>query len=388
MNGPARSIAQRVEVTWEFPVTFTHGLFRSENRVLVDTLRRLGEERRHRALVFVDSHVAAARPGLVREIQDYFAAFATQIELATEPRIVPGGEAIKNDIALVEGFMRLMLETHMDRQSFIIIVGGGAVMDAVGLAAALVHRGLRQVRVPTTVLGQNDAGVGVKNGVNFMGGKNAVGTFAPPFAVLNDLDFLISLPQRDWLCGVAEAWKVAIIRDREFFDWLTANAEKFPARDIAAMEQLVFRCAEAHLEHIRTNGDPFEYGRARPLDFGHWSAHKLELMSGFRISHGEAVAFGVLLDSSYAREKGWISAEEFAVIDRGLRQSGFPLLHEEAFARDAAGQLEIFAGLRDFREHLGGELCVTFPQGIGARFEMHEIDLPLMERCLENLPRA
>ena len=388
MSNPTRTIEQRVNVTWEFPVTFTHGLFRTGNRVLVDTLRRLGEDRRHRALVFVDSHVTAARPELTREIENYFAAFTAQIELAIEPRIVPGGEAIKNDIALVEGFMRLMLETHMDRQSFIIIVGGGAVMDAVGLAAALVHRGLRQVRVPTTVLGQNDAGVGVKNGVNFMGGKNAVGTFAPPFAVLNDLDFLVSLPQRDWLCGVAEAWKVAIIRDREFFDWLTANAAKFPARDIAAMEHLVFRCAEEHLEHIRTNGDPFEYGRARPLDFGHWSAHKLELMSGFRISHGEAVAFGVLLDSSYAREKGWISAAEFEVIDRGLRQSGFPLSHDEAFQRDAAGQLEIFAGLRDFREHLGGELCVTFPQGIGARFEMHEIDLPLMERCLEALPRA
>ena len=388
MSGVTRTIEQRVTVTWEFPVTFTHGLFRAENRVLVDTMRRLGEERRHRALVFVDSHVATARPELVREIENYFTAHTAQIELALAPRIVPGGEVIKNDISLVEGFMRLMLETHMDRQSFIIIVGGGAVMDAVGLAAALVHRGLRQIRVPTTVLGQNDAGVGVKNGVNFMGGKNAIGTFAPPFAVLNDHDFLVSLPQRDWLCGVAEAWKVAIIRDREFFDWLSANAEKFPARDIAAMEQLVYRCAEEHLEHIRSNGDPFEYGRARPLDFGHWSAHKLEIMSGFRVSHGEAVAFGVLLDSSYAKEKGWISADEFAAIECGLRLSGFPLWHEEAFARDAGGRLEIFAGLRDFREHLGGELCVTFPQGIGARFEMHEIDRPLMERCLENLPRS
>lgn len=388
MSGATQTIEQRIEVTWEFPVTFTHGLFRAENPVLADTLRRLGEDRRHRAMVFVDSHVATARPKLVREIENYFAAFTAQLELALAPRIVPGGEAIKNDITLVEGFMRLMLDHHMDRQSFIIIVGGGAVMDAVGLAAALVHRGLRQVRVPTTVLAQNDAGVGVKNGVNFMGGKNAIGTFAPPFAVLNDLDFLTTLPTRDWLCGVAEAWKVAIIRDRKFFDWLAANAEKFPARDRAAMEELVYRCAEEHLEHIRTNGDPFEYGRARPLDFGHWSAHKLELMSGFRISHGEAVAFGVLLDSSYAKEKGWISDAEFAVIERGLRQSGFPLLHDEAFARDASGQLEIFAGLRDFREHLGGELCVTFPQGIGARFEMHEIDLPLMERCLENLPRS
>jgi 3-dehydroquinate synthase len=238
------------------------------------------------------------------------------------------------------------------------------------------------------VLGQNDAGVGVKNGVNFMGGKNAIGTFAPPFAVLNDLDFLITLPQRDWLCGVAEAWKVAIIRDREFFEWLVANAAKFPARDVAAMEQLVFCCAEEHLEHIRTNGDPFEYGRARPLDFGHWSAHKLELMSGFAISHGEAVAFGVLLDSAYAREKGWISDAEYAAIESGLRASGFSLWHEVALVRDGAGHLELFAGLRDFREHLGGELCVTFPQGIGARFEVHEIDLPLMERCLNGLRQA
>jgi 3-dehydroquinate synthase len=385
MSDPTRSIAQRVTVSWEFPVTFTHGLFRPANRVLVETLCRLAEHRKHRAMVFIDGHVAAARPKLANEVKAYFSAFPEDLELAAEPQVVPGGETVKNDISLVEGFMKLMLERHMDRQSFVIIIGGGAVMDAVGLAAALVHRGLRQVRVPTTVLGQNDAGVGVKNGVNFMGGKNAIGTFAPPFAVLNDFDFLLTLPQRDWLCGVVEAWKVAIIRDREFFDWLVASAVKFPARDEEAMKQLVFRCAEAHLEHIRTNGDPFEYGRARPLDFGHWSAHKLELMSGFQISHGEAVAFGVLLDSAYAREKGWISPSEYAAIENGLRASGFPLWQEVALTRDATGHLEVFAGLGDFREHLGGELCVTFPQGIGARFEVHEIDLPLMERCLNGL---
>jgi 3-dehydroquinate synthase len=369
-------------VTWDFPVTFTHGLFRPANRVLVDTLLRLGEDRRHRVMVFIDGHVAAARPELAGEVSAYFGAHAAHLELTIEAQIVPGGETVKNQFGLVEGFMRLMLERHMDRQSFIIIIGGGAVMDAVGLAAALVHRGLRQVRVPTTVLGQNDAGVGVKNGVNFLGGKNAVGTFAPPFAVLNDFEFLLTLPLRDWLCGVAEAWKVAIIRDSAFFDWLCENAAKFPARDAGAMEQLVYRCADEHLAHIRTNGDPFEYGRARPLDFGHWSAHKLELMSAFQISHGEAVAFGVLLDSCYAREKGWLSADEFTDIERGLRASGFPLWHEEALVRDASGRLEIFAGIRDFQEHLGGELCVTYPRGIGARFEAHEIDLPLMENCL------
>jgi 3-dehydroquinate synthase len=380
-----RTIQQTIAVTWDFPVTFTHGLFRPANRVLVDTLQRLNETRRHRALVFIDSHVAAARPDLATEVEAYFVAHTANVELAAAPQVVPGGEAIKNDFALVEDFMRLMLEKHMDRQSFIIIVGGGAVMDAVGLAAALVHRGLRQVRVPTTVLGQNDAGVGVKNGVNFLGGKNAVGSFAPPFAVLNDFEFLRTLPQRDWLCGVAEAWKVAIIRDSAFFDWLCEHAAQFPKRNAAAMEQLVFRCADEHLAHIRTNGDPFEYGRARPLDFGHWSAHKLELMSGFSISHGEAVAFGVLLDSCYAREKGWIDAEEYAAIEQGLTVSGFPLWNDQVMARDADGQLEVFAGIRDFREHLGGELCVTFPQGIGARFEIHEIDFILMEGCLKEL---
>lgn len=383
-----RTIQQTIAVTWDFPVTFTHGLFRPGNRVLLDTLHRLNETRRHKVLVFVDRHVAAARPELISDIEAYFAVHTAQTELAATPQIVAGGEAIKNDFSLVEGFMRLMLEKHMDRQSFIVIIGGGAVMDAVGLAAALVHRGLRQIRVPTTVLGQNDAGVGVKNGVNYLGGKNAVGSFAPPFAVLNDFEFLRSLPQRDWLCGVAEAWKVAIIRDSAFFDWLGENAAKFPARDAAAMEQLVFRCADEHLAHIRTNGDPFEYGRARPLDFGHWSAHKLELMSSFAISHGEAVAFGVLLDSCYAREKGWIDADEYSAIERGLRVSGFPLWHDEVLARNSEGELEIFAGIRDFREHLGGELCVTFPQGIGARFEIHEIDLKLMELCLKELQRS
>ena len=378
-----RTIPQRIDVSWEFPVVFTHGVFAPTNLTFVETLERLAESRRHRALLFVDSHVATAHPQLVEAITAYFAAHSARIELAGAPEIVPGGEAVKNDFTLVSGFMRLMLERRMDRQSFVIIVGGGAVMDAVGLAAALVHRGLRQVRVPTTVLGQNDAGVGVKNGVNFLGGKNAIGTFAPPFAVLNDFDFLRTLPDRDWLCGVAEAFKVAIIKDAEFFGWLCEYAERFPQRDAEAMQHLVFRCAEMHLQHIRSNGDPFEYGRARPLDFGHWSAHKLELMSGFRISHGEAVAAGVLLDSIYARRQGWLSIEEFERIRDGLQRSGFRLWFEEFDARDGDGQRTVFGGLRDFQEHLGGELTVTYPSGLGARHELHEIDLAVMDEAVE-----
>lgn len=381
-------VHQRIAVEWDFPVVFTRGLFRAENRVLTEVLDRKQEGRKHRAMVFVDGHVAQALPGLVDEIRGYFAAHPEQVRLAHEPIVVPGGEPIKNDFSLVDSFMRQILGCHLDRQSYVIIVGGGAVMDAVGLAAALVHRGVRQVRVPTTVLGQNDAGVGVKNGVNFLGGKNALGTFAPPFAVLNDFEFLRSLPERDWLCGVAEAWKVSIIRDRPFFDWLRTHASKFPARDEAAMEALVQRCAEIHLEHIRTNGDPFEYGRARPLDFGHWSAHKLELLSSFQISHGEAVASGVLLDSIYAEKQGWITKGELAEVAEGLRASGFKLWFSQYEELDANGRPKVFGGLEDFREHLGGELTVTFPRGIGARQEVHEINLALMGESLDELRHA
>jgi 3-dehydroquinate synthase len=379
------TISQQITVQWDFPVVFTQGLFEQNNPVLVEALSRLRESRRHRAMVFVDSYVAQANPQLAEQICAYFAAHPEKLELVTGPQIVPGGEAAKNDFGLVDGFMRLLLEHRMDRHAFVLIIGGGAVMDSVGLAAALVHRGLRQVRIPTTVLGQNDAGVGVKNGVNFCGGKNAIGTFAPPFAVLNDFHFLLSLPDRDWLCGVAEAFKVAIIRDRPFFDWLCAHAAQFPARDPEAMKLLVERCAEMHLEHIRTTGDPFEYGRARPLDFGHWSAHKVELLSGFRISHGEAVASGVLLDSLYARMQGWLSEAELAAIGRGLQCSGFQLWFEELEIRDASGQRLVFGGLRDFQEHLGGELCVTYPRSIGFRHEVHEIDLAKMELAVQEL---
>ena len=377
---------QEITVSWAFPVFFTRHLFAPENPVLVQTVSRLKEKRRHRAIVYVDSRILERDPALQQKIAAYFKSHADTLELATDVQPVPGGEACKNDLRYAESVMRQLLELRMDRQSYVLAIGGGAVLDAIGFAAALVHRGLRLVRIPTTVLAQNDAGVGVKNAVNYLG-KNALGTFAPPFAVLNDFEFLRSLPDRDWLSGVAEAFKVAIIRDRVFFDDLCKAAPRYPARDFEAMTDLVARCAALHLDHIRSNGDPFEYGTARPLDFGHWSAHKMELLSDFAISHGEAVATGVLLDSTYAHAQGWITADELNRIDTGLRQSGFALWFDTLNLRDASGERQIFAGLRDFQEHLGGELCVTFPQGIGARFEVNTIEMEAMEEALVELER-
>src|SRR5690606_1083383 len=125
-------------------------------------------------------------------------------------------------------------------------LGGGAVLDAVGLVAATTHRGIRHVRVPTTVLSQNDSGAGVKNGVNLYDQKNFVGTFAPPCAVVNGLDLLDTLPPRDKIAGMAEAVKVALIRDAEFFEWLERHADDLVVFERSGMRHMIRRCAELH----------------------------------------------------------------------------------------------------------------------------------------------
>lgn len=367
------TLDQRFHVDFNYPVVFGRGFFHVENPGMMQVLDRVNPERRHRVLVVLDAGVENAFPALTAEIGQFFAA-QPQAEQVCEPLVLPGGERLKNDYRQIMQLIDLMLEHRMCRQSYVIAVGGGAFLDAVGFAVSLVHRGLRLIRMPTTVLGQNDAGIGVKNAMNLHGGKNTIGVFAPPFAVINDFNFLTSLPPREWTGGIAEAFKVSIIKDPTFFRELCAMAPRLKARDMEAMEHLIVECARLHLDHIAHNGDPFEMGSARPLDFGHWAAHKLEAMTNYSLSHGEAVAIGIALDSLIARENGWLNDEELEAIHRGLAESGFQLWHPAMDRELGDGSLEILGGLRDFQEHLGGELCVTMPQGIGAKFEIHEMD--------------
>ncbi|MBY0429589.1 MAG: 3-dehydroquinate synthase, partial [Rhodospirillales bacterium] len=297
-------ILQRFAVAFDYPVYFTRGLLDPGNPILAQALARREPGRRHRFAALVDSGVAAAWPELDVRLARYAAHHADRLELAGEPLTVPGGETCKNDPAQVNRVLALLQRQGIDRQSTLVAIGGGALLDMAGYAASLCHRGVRLVRVPTTVLAQNDSGIGVKTAVNAFGAKNFLGTFAPPFAVVNDLAFLDTLPARDRLAGMAEAVKVAAIRDGEFLDWLDAEAEALAAFDPAAMAYMIRRCAELHMRHIATAGDPFESGSARPLDFGHWAAHKLEMLSAHRLRHGEAVAIGMALDTLYAARTG------------------------------------------------------------------------------------
>ena len=297
---------QSFAVHYEYPVCFTEHLFAHDNPVLRDTLLRREPQRRHRFVAFIDANVAASFPSLAHDIAGYAEMHGEAMELLTLPEVVPGGEQVKNDPALLTRLQQRLVELGVDRHAFVIGIGGGAFLDLIGYVASSTHRGIRHIRVPTTVLAQNDSGVGVKNGVNAFGVKNLLGSFAPPFAVLNDSDFLRTLQPRDKIAGIAEAVKVALIRDRVFFEWLEAKAGALRDCESAAMARMIRRCAELHMRQIAQGGDPFEAGSARPLDYGHWSAHKLEALTGHELRHGEAVAIGLALDARYSVQIGML----------------------------------------------------------------------------------
>ena len=363
---------QRFSVSYDYPVIFTRDLFAPANPALRDALGP--GEQAHKLVVFVDQGVAAAQADLPARIAAYASASAGRIDLITPAEIIPGGEACKNDPALVERLQRRLLDLGMDRHGFVAAVGGGAFLDLIGYVAATLHRGIRHIRVPTTVLAQNDSGVGVKNGVNAFGQKNLLGTFVPPFAVLNDSRFLDLLDIRDRRAGMAEAVKVALIRDAAFFAWLEHHGEDLAAFRPSAVDRLIRRCAELHMIQIASGGDPFERGSARPLDFGHWAAHKIEMLSDHALRHGEAVAIGIALDTHYSVLSGLLPSGEDDRVCALLTKLGLPLYHPVLSTRDSSGDLGVLRGLRDFREHLGGQLTITLLRAIGTGIEVHEMD--------------
>ncbi len=385
-----KSFRQVIKLDLAYEVIFTRKIFSPGNIHLVDILKQGSNDRLGRIYAVVDDGVSAGHPDIQQKIQAYFDRHRAVAELVAYPTVMAGGEQAKNDWDLV---MQLLADIHrykLDRQAYVLAIGGGAVLDTVGLAAALAHRGIRLIRVPTTVLAQSDSGVGVKTGVNFFGKKNFIGAFTPPFAVVNDADFLTSLTDRDWRSGMAEAVKVAVLKDPPFFQWLQQRAAALRARDLDSMETLVRRCACLHLDHIAQAGDPFETGSSRPLDFGHWAAHKLEQLSDFALRHGEAVAMGIALDVTYAGGIGLLPEKDADDIRELLRSLGFDLFHPGMTQRSATDSryYELFEGLQEFREHLGGELTVILPEGIGKAVEVHEIDIWRMQQAIHQLQQC
>lgn len=378
-------IHRDIPITYQHRIAFTHGAFDAKNHTLRDLVADssgLGET--PKVLVLVDDGVSGADPKLLERIEHYFSVHSDTFSLVSGPMPLTGGEACKNDWSLVEKIWKAIEYHKICRHSYVIAIGGGAFLDLAGFGAATAHRGIRLIRMPTTTLSQGDGGVGVKNGVNFLGKKNWVGTFSVPFAVVNDLNFLSLLPERACRDGIIEAIKVSLIRDANFYEYIENHAAELRKLEQAPLEKTIRRSAENHVDHIATSGDPFEYGSARPLDFGHWVAHKLEQISDFAVSHGEAVAIGMGVDLIYS---GIIGILDQKTVDRILdliEAVGF-FLWSDFLDREENGTPVILAGLEEFREHLGGKLTITLIPAIGEKLEVHRMDHDAVLEALSKL---
>lgn len=354
-------------------IEFTRDLFSPVNSVLSDVVSKSGSSESSKFIVFVDGGVVGGKQNLLREIQSWFNAKDGELELVDSPFVLPGAEACKNDWSLIPEIWEKMNRNSIDRHSYVLAIGGGAFLDMVGFAASTAHRGVRLIRVPTTSLSQGDGGVGVKNGINYFGKKNWVGSFSVPFAVINDFAFLESLDDTSRRAGIIEAIKVALVRNKKFFVEIEKLSDRLFKLEQSALEYVIQRSAEEHVDHISTSGDPYELGSARPLDFGHWVAHKLEQISAFRIGHGEAVAVGLAVDLIYSKRVGIISKDDCDRILNLIRSTGFNIYDPE-LSRIEAGRSVILQGLEEFREHLGGILTITLVPEIGRKIEVNDMD--------------
>ena len=355
---------------------FTQDVFGADRHVLADVLEPAGAGPA-RVQFWIDANVAAAQPELRAKIEEFCAADRERIQPAADLQIVPGGEEIKNDVQGLERILKVFHAADLDRRSYVVVIGGGAVLDAVGFAAAIAHRGLWLVRLPTSTLSQADSGVGVKNGVNLFHKKNWLGCFAAPWAVVNDAQLLRTLSGRDFASGFSEAVKVALLKDPLLLDDLCLLADRIRRRDMSAALPVIRRAALLHLAHITEGGDPFEMLAARPLDFGHWSAHKLESMSGFQLGHGEAVAIGVAVDTVYSSLVHGLPSQDADRVLHCLQRLGLPL-----YSSSLQDVETLFRGLEEFRQHLGGQLTLTMLRGIGQPLEAHEVDAARMRQAV------
>ena len=383
----AAVLEQEFTLSYSYPVYFTNGVFGRGNPTFLHALARREPSKRHRFVAFIDGNVAASWPALTHTIAAYAGEHSESLELVAPPEVLPPGEQVKNDPALVTRLQQRLADLAIDRHSYVVGIGGGALLDLVGYVAATTHRGVRHVRLPTTVLAQNDAGIGVKNGVNAFGRKNFLGTFAPPHAVLNDADFLRTLHPRDRIAGVAEAVKVALIRDGAFFEWLESHADSLREFSPAATARMIRRCAELHLAQITRGGDAFESGNGRPLDYGHWAAHRLEALTAHELRHGEAVAIGLALDTRYSVQAGMLAAGVDERVHRTLKRLGFHLWHPAMESKGTDGRVLLLDGIEEFREHLGGELSVTMLTEVGRGVDVHNLDRAEILRAMAWLRR-
>jgi 3-dehydroquinate synthase len=269
-------------------------------------------------------------------------------DLAGEPLLVPPGEAAKTR----EEWARLtdqLLERGLGRDGAILAVGGGSVGDLAGFVAATYLRGVPVVQVPTTLLAMLDASVGGKVAVDTPHGKNLVGAFHPPALVLADPATLVTLPEREYRAGLAEALKHGLVADAAYLEWIVAHARELGARDPSVLERLIARSVE--IKAAVVGADERESGQRAILNAGHTVAHAIEQVSGFTVLHGEAVGLGLVAECRLAERLGVAGAGPAARVVEALRALGLPVGLDRPLGAEA-----LVAAMATDKKNRGGSL--------------------------------
>ncbi len=284
-------------------------------------------------------------------------ALLRQAGFQAEAAVIKGGEEGKN-LATVGALLEQMVAVGLDRKSTVVALGGGIVGDIAGFAAATYMRGIAYIQIPTTLLAQVDSSVGGKTGVNLPHGKNLAGAFYQPGLVFVDVDFIQTLPEREFLTGLAEVIKYGIIRDREFFEYLENNMAKIKARDNQCLIHIVNRCCAIKADIVAQ--DETESGLRALLNLGHTFGHAFEALTHYRqYTHGEAVAIGIICAARLAYRLHLLPRHDLDRINNILKGYGLPV---------DFGNLDsvaIIAQMHKDKKNIGGSMPIVMPVAIG-----------------------
>ncbi|MEM1560132.1 MAG: 3-dehydroquinate synthase [Ignisphaera sp.] len=282
-------------------------------------------------------------------------------------------EGVEQDKDIEKAFsiVNYMYSIGMQRNDYVVAVGGGTLTDVAGFISSLYMRGVKLVNIPTTLLGMVDAALGGKNGVNFRGVKNIIGTFYQPDLVVADLGFLDTLPQEEYLNGLAEVVKYGISLDRGFFDYLRDHVDEVLKKKDEAVEYMVYRSMKNKLGIVKE--DPLELKGVRiVLNFGHTFGHAIESASGFTVKHGKAVALGMAMETMFGVEIGATKEYCIELVVDMLRRYDLPTSMEDLEV-DVDMKKVIEAVNRD-KKRYGGSISMPILIDIGSWIR---VDVPL-----------
>ena len=293
--------------------------------------------------------------------------------LKTAIHAIPAGERSKS-MAQLQSVLSFLEGQQLDRGGCVIAVGGGTVGDLAGLAAAVWQRGVRLVAVPTTLLAMVDSSIGGKTGVNGRRSKNAIGAFWQPSAVISDLAAIATLPAPSYRDAFAEVVKYAVAMDRGLFDLLLRNAPRLTERDPSMLQRVVFRCVAA--KALVVAKDERDRGPRAILNYGHTAGHALEAATGFRVSHGRAVAFGMRVAADIAVSMELCSQRLAESQDALLEAFGLPDRPPHADPR------RVLAAIALDKKARRGKVAWVMPRRIGHAEVGHAVPGALVRRVV------